>query len=601
MDTSSEKTNNDGAAQPAAQEKQVPLTAAPAEQAQDDSMGWEVAARRQRGRDAVEAASPKSQPARKDMRTQHQEGPLTAAPASDKQKQTTPPPRGNAAGQPVAAQRAGQKPPTTKKNGKEPAAGAESGAPPPSKVLFTASAQPTISAWTRKTKDMEAEKANQGRQQAVPAADAAGLTAEAAKARQGKKDAVAAAHLAAKAAEAEAELMAAPEETEEVGYVLISHTPPPSQEVNRPALRAFTLLGRIVADLERNNGSQVGGDDPPAFESAEAMMAEWTELAAIHGVPTDLEGIPDERLTEILTAGTPFTSKMFFVSEASITTPLLRRLASAATFAMGASPATPNPDMTEVEAPRAQQESDDEDMAQENEKEKEKDTAHPAAKSTCRLSCKSNRYPYPTESMGLRVTAELESFAISEKVGIMLAPEPIGKPGGPYVLRMKAQTINILVEEICGFYMSDPQGEERYWTIERCDSNGEKIEDPASVAKWAEEKEARDEHYKRRQDEIEDRNARTIMIVAHLPVPCCGEEWDTPACDPARAAIDACLTQISPPAEWSYKQQTSNKYGQMENQVMIFITFSEEDEYVAPQGPQPPEIPPIPMEHPIWI
>ena len=71
------------------------------------------------------------------------------------------------------------------------------------------------------------------------------------------------------------------------------------------------------------------------------------------------------------------------------------------------------------------------------------------------------------------------------------------------------------------------------------------------MAKWAEEKEARDEHYKRRQDEIEDRNERTIMIVAHLPVPCCGEEWDTPACDPARAAINACLTQISPPAEWS--------------------------------------------------
>ena len=77
------------------------------------------------------------------------------------------------------------------------------------------------------------EKANQGRQQAVPAADAAGLTSEAAKARQGKKDAVAAAHLAAKAAEAEAELMAAPEDTEEVGYVLISHTPPPSQEVRK--------------------------------------------------------------------------------------------------------------------------------------------------------------------------------------------------------------------------------------------------------------------------------------------------------------------------------------------------------------------------------
>ena len=192
MDTSSEKINNDGAAQPAAQEKQVPHTAAPAEQTPDEPMGWEeVATRRQRGRDAVEAASPKSQPARKDMRTQRQEGPLTAAPASDKQKQTTAPPSGSAAGQPVATQRAGQKPPspTKKKNGKEPAAGAGSGAPPPSKVPFTASAQPTISAWTRKTKDMEVEKANQGRQQAVPAADAAGLTSEAAKARQGKKDA----------------------------------------------------------------------------------------------------------------------------------------------------------------------------------------------------------------------------------------------------------------------------------------------------------------------------------------------------------------------------------------------------------------------------
>ena len=106
---------------------------------------------------------------------------------------------------------------------------------------------------------MEVEKANLGRQQAVPAADAAGLTSEAAKARQGKKDAVAAAHLAAQVAAAQEILMAAPEDTEEVGYVLISHTPPPSQEVNRPALRAFNLLGRIVAELERNNGSQVGG------------------------------------------------------------------------------------------------------------------------------------------------------------------------------------------------------------------------------------------------------------------------------------------------------------------------------------------------------
>ena len=92
MDTSSEKTNNDIATQPTAQEKQVPHIAAPAEQAPDEQMGWEVASRRQRGREAVEAASPNSQPARKDMRTQQQEGPLTASAASDKQKQTTPPP-----------------------------------------------------------------------------------------------------------------------------------------------------------------------------------------------------------------------------------------------------------------------------------------------------------------------------------------------------------------------------------------------------------------------------------------------------------------------------------------------------------------------------
>ena len=38
MDTSSEKTNNNGAAQPAAQEKQVPHTAAAAEQTPDDPM-----------------------------------------------------------------------------------------------------------------------------------------------------------------------------------------------------------------------------------------------------------------------------------------------------------------------------------------------------------------------------------------------------------------------------------------------------------------------------------------------------------------------------------------------------------------------------------
>jgi hypothetical protein len=68
----------------------------------------------------------------------------------------------------------------------------------------------------------------------------------------------------------------APEDgEEEVGYVLISQTPPPSKEVDRPALRTFSLLGRIVAYIDRNNGSQVG-EDPPAFESPETMLAEWT-------------------------------------------------------------------------------------------------------------------------------------------------------------------------------------------------------------------------------------------------------------------------------------------------------------------------------------
>ena len=291
MDTSSKKTNNDSAAQPTTSQQQVLHKAAPAGTEQADLMGWEMASRRQRGRDVIEGSPPGNQPARKDMRTQQQEGLLTASAASNKQKQTAPP-RGNATGQPAATQRAGQKPKQVqqqRKNGKEPAAGASPDAPPPSRVPFTAATQPTISAWAKSAQsDVEVQKANLGRQQAIPAADAAGLTAEAAKARQSKRDAVAAAHLAASAEAAEAELMAAPEEEEEVGYVLISHPPPPSQEVNRPALRAFSLLGRIVADLERNNGSQVGGEEPPIFENAEAMMAEWTELATLNGIPSDL-------------------------------------------------------------------------------------------------------------------------------------------------------------------------------------------------------------------------------------------------------------------------------------------------------------------------
>ena len=91
MDTSSEKTNNDSAAQPTTQEQQVPHTAAPAEEAQDVQMSWETAARRQRGRDAIEGTPPRNQPARKDMRTQQQEVLLTASAAPDKQKQTAPP------------------------------------------------------------------------------------------------------------------------------------------------------------------------------------------------------------------------------------------------------------------------------------------------------------------------------------------------------------------------------------------------------------------------------------------------------------------------------------------------------------------------------
>ena len=68
------------------------------------------------------------------------------------------------------------------------------------------------------------------------------------------------------------------------------------------------------------------------------------------------------------------------------------------------------------------------------------------------------------------------------------------------------------------------------------------------------------------------------MIVAHLQVPCLGEVWDTLACNPAREAIDTCLQGVTPPIEWTYKQQTSIKYfGQLENQVMVFITFHVED------------------------
>jgi hypothetical protein len=50
------------------------------------------------------------------------------------------------------------------------------------------------------------------------------------------------------------------------------------------------------------------------------------------------------------------------------------------------------------------------------------------------------------------------------------------------------------------------------------------------------------------------------MVVAHLPVPCLGEVWDTPACNPAREAIDACLQEVTPPLEWTYKQQISSKF-----------------------------------------
>ena len=133
MDTSSKKTNNDSAAQPTTSQQQVLHKAAPAGTEQADLMGWEMASRRQRGRDVIEGSPPGNQPARKDMRTQQQEGLLTASAASNKRKQTAPP-RGNATGQPAATQRAGQKPKQVqqqRKNGKEPAAGAPPDAPPP--------------------------------------------------------------------------------------------------------------------------------------------------------------------------------------------------------------------------------------------------------------------------------------------------------------------------------------------------------------------------------------------------------------------------------------------------------------------------------------
>ena len=235
---------------------------------------------------------PPRQPARPQGHAHPTAGGATYSIGSIQQaKADSPPPRkrNRAAGSNAASGAETQTSAATKKERKRASGRSVTRRPPPSRVPFTAATQPTISAWAKSAQsDVEVQKGNLGRQQAIPAADAAGLTAEAAKARQSKRDAVAAAHLAASAEAAEAELMAAPEEEEEVGYVLISHPPPPSQEVNRPALRAFSLLGRIVADLERNNGSQVGGEEPPIFENAEAMMAEWTELATLNGIPSDL-------------------------------------------------------------------------------------------------------------------------------------------------------------------------------------------------------------------------------------------------------------------------------------------------------------------------
>ena len=158
-------------------------------------MEWQVKERRQRSRDHIERSPPSSQPTNKDMRTQQQGGHIQQRQALASRSRPPPPePRAATAAAAQArkklvhmqAQKTGPASPTKE---------AAPAAPPKGGVSFTASSQPTISAWVKgRPSDIEKAKADRGRQQAVPAADRAGFTAEAAGARQDKREAVAAAH-----------------------------------------------------------------------------------------------------------------------------------------------------------------------------------------------------------------------------------------------------------------------------------------------------------------------------------------------------------------------------------------------------------------------
>ena len=144
------------------------------------------------------------------------------------------------------------------------------------------------------------------------------------------------------------------------------------------------------------------GEDPPAFESSETMIAEWMELAELNGISANLEGKTDLRLIEILKEDMGFTTKVLYAAMSVMDTPLLKRLAAVVPLALGMSqPSTPvqetipDDEMEEVAAP-TQVPADDEN---ENVPILDADTPGPPneagpGKRTCRLSCKTNRHPY---------------------------------------------------------------------------------------------------------------------------------------------------------------------------------------------------------------
>ena len=157
-------------------------------------MEWHVQERRQRSRNQIEHSPPSSQPAHKDMRScgrSNNGGHIQQRQLLANRSRQSPPPklRGHRqAPQPAQARRKITHMQAPQKTGAAiPTAEATPAAPPKGGVPFTASTQPTISAWAKgRPSDIDEDKANRGRQQAVPAADRAGFTAEAAEARQGK-------------------------------------------------------------------------------------------------------------------------------------------------------------------------------------------------------------------------------------------------------------------------------------------------------------------------------------------------------------------------------------------------------------------------------